>query len=185
MDSPPSHWPRVWRGESSGNLFETFDHAKTMAGSGFFFAQDQAHADWYAGGGTAARAFILDPGTILDLRDPYDAYIRNPKVRTLINALRDEFDEWVDRQSGEEGHPNDWLAAGNLYDYEGDGRGDRWHFLFRLAWAHGFDSVVIHDATDSPHGQLGTTWVVQDPARILPDPERVAAVPVRHGMKLR
>lgn len=166
MNSLPSHWPRVWRGESSGQMFDTFDHGKTMAGSGFFFAQEYEHAAWYARAGSRPRAFVLDPGRVLDLRDPYGAYIRDPDVRQVIDDLRDEFDEWIDRASGEEGQPADWLEAGTLYDYEGNGRGQRWHTLFRLAWTHGFDSVVVRDATDAPGGEVATTWVVKDAHQI-------------------
>jgi hypothetical protein len=168
----PSHWPRVWRGESSGELFDTFDLGKTDAQSGFFFAQDHALAQWYAGGDSQARAFIVDPGNTLDLQDAYHAFIQNAAVRALIDDLKAEFDEWIDRSSGEEGHPCDWLEAGTLYDYEGNGTGERWHTLFRLARRHGFDSVVLPDATSAMGRQAAITWVLFDPARILPDPER-------------
>lgn len=162
----------MWRGESSGVLFDEFDLSKTNAGSGFFFAQNKEHAQWYAASGTQARCFTLDPGNCLDLRDPYGAYISNPVIRALIDDLKDEFDEWVDRSSGEEGHPNDWLESGTLYDYEGNGRGQRWNTLFRLAWAHGFDSVVLHDATDSARGEVATTWIVKDARQIHSGPEQ-------------
>lgn len=169
MDTPlPPHWPTLWRGESSGVLFDEFELSKTQAGSGFFFAEQKECAAWYACPGTQPRCFVIDPGQCLDLRDPYHAYIRNPAVRALIDDLKSGFDEWVDRSSGEPGHPNDWLEAGTLYDYEGTGQGQRWHTLFRLAWAHGFDSVVVHDATDGGPGEVATTWVVKNPDRIHP-----------------
>lgn len=160
-----NNYQLVWRGESSGEMFDTFELSKTNAGCGFFFAQHKEHAQWYAAKGTQARAFLIDPGKCLDLRDVYAAYIRDQQVRNLIDALKAEFDEWVDRHSGEEGHPNDWIEAGTLYDYEGDGSGQRWNTLFRLAWAHGFDSVVVHDVTD---GEAAITWVVKDPSQIKP-----------------
>lgn len=168
--SPPPHWPVLWRGESSGELFEQFDLTKTQAGSGFFFAEKRENAAWYAAPGTEPRAFRVDPGSCLDLRDAYGAYIRNPAVRKLIDDLRSEFEDWTDRASGEEGHPNDWLEAGTLYDYEDNGSGQRWHTLFRLAWAHGFDSVVLPDVTDGVGGEVAITWVVKDPAQIHPAP---------------
>lgn len=175
--SSPSHWPTLWRGESSGVLFDEFSLSKTQAGSGFFFAEKQEDAAWYACPGTAARPFVVDPGKCLDLRDPYHAYIQNPAVCALIDDLKSEFDEWVDRSSGEPGHPNDWLESGTLYDYEGNGQGQRWHTLFRLAWAHGFDSVVVHDATDGVDGRVATTWVVRTPSQIYPAPEPSVAPP--------
>lgn len=100
---------------------------------------------------------------------------QNPVVRDLIDDLKDEFDEWVDRASGEECHPNDWLDAGTLYDYEGNGGGQRWHTLFRLAWAHGFDSVVLPDATDGVGDGVATTWVVRGSSQIHPVPQLEAS----------
>ena len=156
-------------------MFEQFDLGKTMAGSGFFFAEEKENAAWYAAPGSEPRAFRIDPGNCLDLRDAYGAYIQNPAVRDLIDDLKGEFDEWVDRASGEEGHPNDWLDAGTLYDYEGNGGGQRWHTLFRLAWAHGLDSVVLPDATDGVGDGVATTWVVRGSSQIHPVPQLEAS----------
>lgn len=178
----PECWPRVWRGESSGILFEQFDLAKTNARCGFFFAQDHEHAQGYAGRGTTPRPFVLDVGKVLDLRDPYGAWIKNPEARQVIQDLRDDYDEWVDPTSGEPMEPCDFMEAGDLYNYD---LGQRWNRLFVLASLHGYDSVVIHDATDGCGSGLGTTWVVFDPSRIHPDPARPQPKPDQGGARPR
>lgn len=155
--------PRVvWRGESSGVLFEAFDPSLTRAGSGFFFAEDRQQADWYAASGTSARPFHLRANRILDLRDP-GAHARDPKFQSFVQDYTSLFDEWVDRFSGELTDPLVLIEAGLLYDYEGDGRGDRWNALFRCAANHGFDAVVTNDATD---GSTQPIWVVFQPEQI-------------------
>lgn len=149
----------VWRGETSGEMFETFDLAHTNHGSGFFFAEDRAHAALYAGRGTEPRAFELTARRVLDLTDPYAR-----SVRDFCNKLREEFDDWTDRYSGEPMGLEDFLESGALYDYEGTGSGTRWHSLFRLAWDDGYDAVVVLDATDGvPRSKV---WVVAQPDQI-------------------
>lgn len=149
----------LWRGESSGVLYDTFDRRQTNAGVGFFFAEDQRQAAFYAGLGSAPRAFHLKAANVLDLLDPYD-----PSVRPFVQAFAEEFDEWVDRYSGEPMDVFSYLEAGALYDYEGTGRGTRWNALFRLAEAEGYDAVVVRDQTD---GVDAPVWVVFQPEQIV------------------
>ena len=184
---PPPHWPRVWRGESGGELFEVFDNAKTRHGVGFFFAQMKEQAQLYAAPGTQPRSFALDPGDVLDLRDPCRPGLP-ARAAQVLAAVRAEFDEWVDRYSGEPMDLTDFLEAGTLYDYEGTGSGSRWNCLFQEAASAGFDSVVVRDQTDGVSGDDAVVWVVFDPARIhaLADPGEVLAttpapVPRRRG----
>lgn len=168
--------PLVWRGESSGVLFDEFDLSKTRCGVGFFFAHRHDHAAFYAGAGTEPRSFRLDPGTCLDLDDAYGTVTGNAKARQVIEALREEFDEWVDRRSGEAMDVVDFLEAGNLYDYEGTGSATRWNMLFTLAQDAGFDSVRVRDVTDGVSGEDAMVWVVFDPTRITacdPEPQTV------------
>ena len=161
----PDDWPRVWRGESSGEAFERFDLGKTRHGVGFFFAQRHEQAEFYAGRGSAPRAFALDPGRTLELlnldpvRPPIDA-------AAVLDELRSEFDEWIERRSGEPMDVWEFLESGSLYDYEGTGSGERWNRLFALARAHGFDSVKVLDQTDGVQGEDAVVWVVFDPDRI-------------------
>jgi hypothetical protein len=163
----PSHWPRVWRGENGGEMFEQFDQAKTRHGVGFFFAVREDHAAGYAGCGTTPRKFALDPGLCLDLRDPHARCLRqNPKAAQVLSDLRQAFDDWTDRRSGEPMDLTDFLEAGSLYDYEGTGSGTRWNQLFIEARSAGFDSVLVRDETDGVHGEDAQVWVVFDPSRI-------------------
>ena len=179
----PDGWPRVWRGESSGVLFDTFDAARTHHGVGFFFAQSHEHACFYAGHGTQPRAFALDPGRTLNLLDPYRV-MRDPGVAAVLGALKEGFDEWVCRHSGEERDVLDYLEAGDLYDYEGTGSGRRWNALFALAQEAGFDSVCVRDNTDGVPGEESVVWVVFKPEQIHPDPERATpGVPLRRGFR--
>ena len=167
----PDSWPRVWRGESSGDLFESFDLGKTHAGVGFFFALSHEHAQFYAGHGTQPRAFVLDPGNTLNLCDPYLAW-REPAARQVLEDVSENFDEWVCRHSGEERDLVSYLDAGDLYDYEGNGSGQRWNSLFRTARAAGYDSVCVRDYTDGVKGEDSVVWVVFEPGRIHADPNR-------------
>ena len=148
----------VWRGESSGIHYQQFDMAKTNCQSGFFFAQEKQQADQYAARGTDARPFHLCAHSILDLTDPYTS-----KAAEFIKRYGAEFDEWEDRFSGEPTDAQTLLETGYLYDYEGNGRGDRWNHLFRFAAGEGFDAVCVLDATD---GLTAPVWVVFDPEQI-------------------
>lgn len=161
----PAHWPRVWRGENGGELFEQFDNDKTRCGVGFFFAVREDHAASYAGCGTQPRAFVLDPGNALDLRDPYHAQ-RDPAVAAVLNEVRAAYDDWTDRVSGEPMDLADFLEAGDLYNYEGTGTGERWNQLFAEARGAGFDSVLVRDQTDGVHGDDALVWVVFEPRQI-------------------
>lgn len=161
----PNEFPRVWRGESSGDLFEVFDNAKTQKGSGFFFAESFDHADSYAAAGTNPRSFVLDPGKVMDLRDPYPL-VRDPEASAVLRDLTESFDDWTCRASGEPRTVYDYLEAGDLYDYEGTGTGERWNLLFRLCHYAGYDSVVVRDYTDGVRGEDSVVWVVFDPERI-------------------
>lgn len=158
----------LWRGESSGELYETFDRRKTTAGVGFFFAEDYQQAAFYAGRGTAPRGFHLKAANLLDLMDPYD-----PAVRAFVTEFQDEFDEWVDRYSGEPMSAFDFLDAGSLYDYEGTGSGTRWNALFRLAESQGYDAVVVRDQTD---GVDAPVWVVFEPGQVVHVPHATPAL---------
>lgn len=148
----------VYRGESTGNLFEKFDLRQTNAGVGFFFAEDRAEAEGYAKTSADVREFYLRGEKVLDLTDPY-----SPKNRAFLDTYRNEFDEWIDRYSGEEISPESMLEAGSVYDYEGTGSGRRWNRLFTTAEGMGYDAVRVIDATD---GVTAPVWVVFEPTQI-------------------
>src|SRR5690606_13467817 len=109
-------------------------------------------------------------------RDAYGAW-RQPAARAVLEQVAAEFDEWVCRYSGEPRHIADYLEAGDLYDYEGTGSGQRWNALFDAARDAGFDSVAVRDVTDGVSGEDAVVWVVFDPARIHPDPSRAYQAP--------
>lgn len=144
----------VWRGESSGEMFEHFELSHTQARVGFFFAEQQALAAGYAKHGTQARAFTLSADRVLDLQDPYAA-----SVRAFVGTYSDQFDEWVDRYSGESMDVQSFLGTGSLYDYEGTGSASRWNALFEAAWDQGYDAVRVYDSTDGI--PMGVVWVVR------------------------
>lgn len=150
----------VWRGESNGQMFDRFDMQKTRAGVGFFFAEDKTQADWYAGRGTQARAFTLMADRVLDLTDPYTR-----ANHTFIAKYAREFDDWIDRSTGEPMHAAEFLDAGSLYSYEGGGDAHRWNALFSYAWSQGHDAVRVLDSTDG--GFQRPVWVVRDPEQIV------------------
>lgn len=152
----------VWRGESGGELFDTFDLNHTNAGVGFFFAEDRSHAQTYAGHGTEPRSFTLRADRVLDLTDPYRP---DPAVRAFLHDYANQFEEWVDRGDGEPRDVFSFLEGGSLYDYEGTGSGTRWNALFREAWDAGFDAVRVLDSTDGAF--LSAVWVVKDPLQIV------------------
>ena len=151
----------VYRGESSGVLFDDFDRRKTNAGVGFFFAEAIGLARTYAKAGTPVREFSLTPERVLDLTDVYAC---EPLQFILRYSL--EFDAWVDRYSGEcSSSATPWLESGMLYDYEGTGSGTRWNALFRLAEDEGYDAVRVIDHTDGGEGEP-IVWVIFDPDKV-------------------
>lgn len=149
----------LWRGESSGIHYQNFDMSKTDCKSGFFFAEVKQQADQYAARGTDTRAFHLAAFKVLDLTDPYQEDACN-----FLHAYAGEFEEWVDRFSGEPCDIHALIDGGYLYDYEGNGSGDRWNYLFRFANGMGYDAVRVLDATD---GITAPVWVAFNPSQVI------------------
>lgn len=141
------------------NNFTVFD--KNRSGGMFFFASDKKHAEYYKGGyyGSVGEYYIKSEN-ILDLTQIN--YKDKDKMKVLLDYIN-EYDEWIDRYSGEESNPLDLIESGYLYDYEGTGSGNRWRYLFKFAKNHGYDGVKIFDATD---GVSDVTYVVFDPGQI-------------------
>ena len=148
-----------WRGESSGIHYNQFDLSKTDSKVGFFFAELKQQADQYAARGTDTRPFHLCSRKTLDLTDVY-----TKDAAAFIKEYTAEFDEWVDRRSGEEEDVSTLIECGYLYDYEGNGSGQRWNRLFSMANGLGYDAVRILDATD---GITAPVCVVFDPQQII------------------
>lgn len=134
----------VHRGESSGAEYDVFEMHKTRAQSGFFFATDRTQAEWYARG-DPVRSFYLKSENPLDLRS---IDYTDHKLMQFLRDYEERHDEWICRESGETTSAVDHIERGDLYHYEGSGRGDRWHDLFVAARSAGYDSVVVRDMTD-------------------------------------
>lgn len=149
----------LFRGQPDGSI-------RQEGGPGFpwWFSESYMHARDYARGtDPAALVPRLDSLKVLDLTT---IDYHNPIHRELIDRLQARFaDEgWTCRYSGEERHACDYLEAGDLYDYEGTGSGERWHALFSIALDEmGFDAVRAVDVTDGipdSQGQRPLVWVL-------------------------
>jgi len=123
-----------------------------------FFTPDEEVAKYYGQNGHILKAHIAY-SKMLNLTNPYDR-----AVRDFINSYAEEYDEWIDRRSGEAVSVYDLLDSGTLHDYEGTGSGNRWYNLFAYARNMGYDLVVVNDVTigtDSP------SYVLFDPANVI------------------
>jgi predicted nucleotidyltransferase/8-oxo-dGTP pyrophosphatase MutT (NUDIX family) len=127
----------VFRGDRDADgIFEY--HRKDRANYGIFTTQNRGIADSYARG--KARRFYVRAPKVLDLTDEGDV-----EAARWTNEWGKTYDEWVDRQSGEELTPFDAVLHGTLYDYEGDWSMERWTDLQATAHADGYDAVVVPD----------------------------------------
>lgn len=152
--------PVVFRGEKTGNLRETGGFLRP-----YFFAEQLSQAELYAGKGTHPVACKIN-GRILDLTD-IESMPSDSDAAQVIQALREEYDDWTDRYSGEPCDAAELIQAGTLYDYEGTGSADRWNTLFRIAIeSFGFDAVRTLDRTDGTNGIETPIWVTFDRANI-------------------
>ena len=144
----------VYRGEQSGEEVTVFDPRKTREG-GFFFTPDKNVAASYARNGEL-RAFYIKAEKVLDLtRDSLAA-------RRWVAKWAKSFDEWIDRQSGEEVDPFDVIESGRLFDYEGDWSSERWIDLQLSAKADGYDMLIAPDT----HDGVFSSYIVFDPKNI-------------------
>lgn len=116
--------------------FEVFDQRKAP----YFFSEKKGVASYYGDVGE----YYLTGKKMLDLTNTYDK-----NTRKFIKDFEGEYDEWIDRSTGEETNLLSFLEAGMLYDYEGTGSGRRWQALFRMARNNGYDIVKIYDVTDN------------------------------------
>lgn len=151
----------VYRGERSGE-HDAFRRDWDQSRSGFFFAEDLPLAQGYDLAKIGVRAFHLHAGRVLDLTtDPWN--LSNTNLRRFLQAFRSEFDEWIDRSSGEPCDLETYLETGTLYHYE-PGTAHRWNALFEFAESQGYDAVVALDSTDGV--DLARVWVVFHPDQI-------------------
>lgn len=148
--------PVVFRGEPDNRLRERGDWQRP-----WYFAEAYSQAKLYAGNAKwpdpkdEPVACVLAGRTVVDLTAPDPADARH---RAIVDALTAEFDDWTCRRSGEPRDAWSFLEAGDLYDYEGTGSGQRWNALFRIAFEHA-DAVRVLDMTDGTKGQPVPVWV--------------------------
>jgi hypothetical protein len=139
----------------SREKFDTFD--KQKSGGMMFFAEDKTQAESYGDVGE----YVVRSDKPIDLANLDYA---DKEVQNLINDWASEYDDWTDRETGEERPAIDWIESGDLYNFEGTGSGRRWRSLFKHLENNGYDSVRIFDVTD---GVQSPTVVVFDPERIV------------------
>lgn len=153
LPGPDGKYWSLWRGDSE--LFDEFDIGMTRAKVGFFFAEDRQQAEWYASpylGRYHLRA--KNPINLMD--DSLETF-------QWMAEFGKEYDEWIDRYSGESEDAAFFIQAGMLYNYEATGSGRRWNRLFDYARGQGHDAVIVLDATD---GVTAAVVVVFDPSQI-------------------
>lgn len=145
----------LYRGERDGEL-------RAENGHPFFFAEDHGQAKLYAGR-TDPLACVLSVRRLLDLTQ---IDYRDSEMRALVDAVTQEFDEWIDRYSGEPRTLLEFLETGSLYDYEGTGSGTRWNKLFNIAFNMGYDTVRVLDCTDGTNHRATPVWAVKSRQQI-------------------
>lgn len=144
----------VYRGDTED--FNQFDRSKTRE-NGFFFTTEEKVARGYAKGGLL-RAFYIRAKKVLNLMED------TRESRRWVREWSENFDEWVDRESGEEMDPFDILQGGRMFDYEGDWSSERWLDIQAQAENQGYDAVILPDY-DSDIG-IFPAVVVFDPRNI-------------------
>jgi hypothetical protein len=130
----------LWRGEQSGDRPNTYPLSATRE-NGVFLTPDKKAADGYDKNGES-RPFYVRGDKVLDLTQD------TPQNRRWVAKWAKSFDEWVDRQSGEEVDPFDAVQDGRLFDYEGDWSSERWKDLQASAQDDGFNVLVAMDTLD-------------------------------------
>lgn len=148
--------PVLFRGEPDNRLRERGNWQRP-----WFFTEDYSQAKLRSGSSKwpdprdEPVACVLVGGAVLDLTEPDRL---NPQHRSIIEALTKEFDSWTCRRSGEPRDAWSYIEAGDLYDYEGTGSGERWQALFRIALERA-DAVRVLDLTDGTNGRPAPVWV--------------------------
>lgn len=143
----------VYRGDI--HEFEKFDRSKTRE-EAFFFTPDKRVARIYARD-REPRAYFLRAEKLIDL------FSESHKVQKFILKWAEDFDDWIDRRSGEEIDPRDVVASGELFDFEGDWSSYRWRSLQRHIQNNGYDGAALPDIDG---GQVFPSIVVFKPNQI-------------------
>jgi phage portal protein BeeE len=128
----------VYRGESTGGDFNEFNREKTRENS-FFFTADKEIASKYASD-KQPREFYLSSERFIDLTQGKQG---EEFIREWAKVYDDE--GWIDRETGEEIDPVEFVQSGRLFDYEGDWSGNRWKDLQATIEADGYQGARLPD----------------------------------------
>ena len=120
---------------------------------GIFTTPVKEIAATYARGDTP-RLFYIKAPKLLDLT------IDSIENMRWVEKWAESFDDWRDRQSGEEMSAWDILSGGQMFDYEGNWSSERWMDIQATAENQGYDAVVLPDY-DSSYG-IFPSFVVFD-----------------------
>ncbi len=126
----------VYRGDADPH-FHKFDRSKIRENA-FFFTPDKAIAKIYSRH-EEPREYYLSANKVLNL------FSDDQKTEKFIRCWAENFDEWIDRQSGEEIDPVQAVQDGQLFDYEGDWSGERWLDLQATIEDAGYDGAILPD----------------------------------------
>lgn len=139
--------------------FDRFD-PKTIKDGGFFFTPALEIAKSYTAGYGSVMEVFINAKRVLDVTDPHAP---NQEMQDFITAYGEEFDEWVDRGSGEEMDVREFFY-GQLFDYEGDWSVERWRRLMWKAESAGYDAILALDHNSSYANPMSI--IVFDPDNI-------------------
>jgi len=126
----------MYRGEGGGEDFTVFDRSMARE-KAFFFTPDRDVASTYAAKNKQPRSFYLKAEKLFDPR--------SKDGQAFIREWAKIWDEWIDRQSGDEIDPVDAVLEGRLFDYEGDWSAERWRDLQASIEVAGYDGARLPD----------------------------------------
>ena len=156
----------TFRGDSMPDDIVVYD-PKERREVGIFTTPVREIADVYANKGgrlsNASRRFYVRAPKVLDLTKD------NLSTMRWVAKWAESFDEWIDRQTGEEVSAFDILQSGRMFDYEGDWSSERWMDLQATAEIEGYDAVVLPDY-DSERGVFPSLVVFDSKNLKLADP---------------
>lgn len=131
----------TFRGDSMPEEIFVYEPRKRRE-VGIFTTPLREIADVYAEGGrfsNTSRRFYVRAPKVLDLTKDT---VENER---WVNKWGESFDEWIDRQIGEEVSAWYILQDGRMFDYEGDWSTERWGDLQATAESEGYDAVILPD----------------------------------------
>ena len=136
----------VYRGEGRGGERNVYDSSQSRENA-IFMTPEKDVARVYEKGNAEPRAFYVKAERLLDLTED------TRETRKFIREWAKNWDDWTDRQSGEQVDPVDVVFGGRLFDYEGDWSSERWRDLQATALEN-HDAAYLVDWHDGPFKAL-------------------------------